>query len=155
MYEEILEEIYKEAERFENLEDFLGYVVFTINRGIGKYTWVGVYWLEGEDLVLKAWSGPEATEHTRIRLGEGICGAAALERTTILVPDVSKDPRYIACFPSTKSEIVVPIMLGDSVLGEIDVDSDYLDAFTDEDRRFLEKVARLIAEKYCAEKCSP
>jgi len=106
-----------------------------------RYTWAGIYMIEGPDLVLKAWRGPQATEHTRIPVGTGVCGAAAKSGRTEVVGDVSKDVRYLECFPSTKSEIVVPIKDGTRVYGEIDVDSDTLDAFGDKDKLFLEKLA--------------
>jgi GAF domain-containing protein len=85
--------------------------------------------------------------HTRIPLGRGICGAAATEKKTIVVDDVNADPRYLACSLETRSEIVVPILDGDAVLGEIDIDSDTAAAFTDVDRRLLEQVAALLAER--------
>lgn len=105
------------------------------------YSWVGIYLVEGETLRLVAWKGPKATEHTAIPIGEGICGLAARTKETVVVPDVTKDQRYLACFPSTKSEIVVPILADGRVLGEIDVDSEVPDAFNDRDRRFLEVLA--------------
>ena len=113
-----------------------------LNSAVSTYSWVGIYVLEGSDLVLDAWSGPAATEHVRIPVGKGVCGFAAKAGKTEIVSDVSKDPRYLQCFLSTKSEIVVPIMSGDSVVGEIDVDSDQLDAFSSVDREFLEAVAK-------------
>jgi GAF domain-containing protein len=85
--------------------------------------------------------------HTRIPLGRGICGAAAIEKQTIIVDDVHADPRYLACSLETKSEIVVPIMSGDRVLGEIDIDSDRPAAFNADDRALLEAVASLLAER--------
>ena len=115
---------------------------------IAHYNWVGVYMLEGDELVLKAWDGPEATQHVRIPIGKGICGLAAREKRTVVVGDVTADSRYLACFPYTKSEIVVPIMKGTKVLGEIDIDSDTRNAFTEKDKEFLERVAALLGEKY-------
>ncbi|MDR7417794.1 MAG: GAF domain-containing protein [Armatimonadota bacterium] len=109
------------------------------------YSWVGIYWVEGPDLVLGPWKGPAATEHTRIPIGKGVCGAAAASGQTEVVDDVSRDPRYLACFLSTKSEIVVPIVADGKVVGEIDIDSDRPAAFTADDRRFLEGVAPLLA----------
>ncbi|MEO6294951.1 MAG: GAF domain-containing protein [Candidatus Limnocylindria bacterium] len=109
------------------------------------YDWVGIYWVDGNDLVLGPWIGPEATEHTRIPIGTGVCGAAAASGQTEIVPDVSVDPRYLACFASTKSEIVVPIFDGGAVIGEIDIDGSDLDAFDEMDARFLEEVAALVA----------
>lgn len=109
------------------------------------YSWVGLYLLEDNTLRLAAWKGERATEHTSIPVGEGICGLAARTKETVVVPDVSKDDRYLACFPSTKSEIVVPIQADGRVLGEIDIDSDALDAFTPKDRQFLEVTADDLA----------
>jgi GAF domain-containing protein len=85
--------------------------------------------------------------HTRIVLGRGICGAAATEKATIIVGDVNADPRYLACSIETKSEIVVPIMDGDRVLGEIDIDSDRPAAFGEADRQLLEAVAARLARR--------
>lgn len=113
-----------------------------LNSMVPTYSWVGIYVVEGKDLVLDAWSGPAATEHTRIPVGSGICGFAAKAGRTEIVSDVSKDPRYLQCFLSTRSEIVVPISSQGAVVGEIDVDGDQLDAFSSLDREFLEAVAR-------------
>lgn len=117
-------------------------MVKVLNSAVPTYSWVGIYAVDGKDLVLDAWSGPAATEHTRIPMGKGVCGFAAKAGKTEIVSDVSKDPRYLQCFLSTKSEIVVPISNQGSVVGEIDIDSDHLDAFSSIDREFLEAVAR-------------
>jgi len=85
--------------------------------------------------------------HTRIPLNRGICGAAASQKATIVVDDVNSDPRYLACSLETKSEIVVPIMKGGTVFGEIDIDSDKHAAFTTADRALLESIARTLGEK--------
>jgi len=114
-------------------------------RKVPHYSWVGIYAVEGTDLVLEAWSGPSATQHTRIPSGEGICGAAVEEKSTIVVPDVSKDPRYLPCFLNTRSEIVVPVMKDGSAVAEIDIDSERLDAFSPTDRAFLESVSEELA----------
>ncbi|MCX8102894.1 MAG: GAF domain-containing protein [Candidatus Bipolaricaulota bacterium] len=119
-----------------------------LRKNIAHYNWVGVYMLEGNELVLTAWDGPEATQHTRIPIGTGICGLAAREKRTVIVGDVNADSRYLACFPYTKSEIVVPIFKDSKVLGEIDIDSNTLNAFTERDREFLESVAALLGERY-------
>ena len=109
------------------------------------YSWIGIYVIEGDELVLSAWAGEEETEHTTIKVGEGICGLAAATGRTEIVPDVSEREDFIACFPSTRSEIVVPIVGPDAVLGEIDIDSDELDAFDDRDRALLEDVADRVS----------
>jgi GAF domain-containing protein len=116
-------------------------MVKVLNSAVPSYSWVGFYLVEGNDLVLDAWSGPAATEHVRIPIGKGVCGFAAKAGRTEIVSDVSKDPRYLQCFLSTKSEIVVPISRQGLVVGEIDIDSEQLDAFTSTDREFLEAVA--------------
>jgi L-methionine (R)-S-oxide reductase len=110
------------------------------------YDWVGIYLLDGNELVLGPFRGAPSP-HTRIPLGRGICGAAAAEKATIVVDDVSADARYLACSPETKSEIVVPIMRGSDVLGEIDVDSHRRSAFGHRDRALLESTARLLAQR--------
>lgn len=114
-------------------------------RKIPHFTWCGVYMVEGPELVLSAWSGPSATQHSRIPVGEGICGAAITARAAVLVPDVSKDPRYLQCFLNTRAELVVPIMKDGGPIGEIDVDSDRLDAFTATDTEFVGWVAGELA----------
>lgn len=120
-------------------------VVALLHDRFPHYDWVGIYWVEGRDLVLGPWKGPVATEHARIPIGSGVCGAAAASGRTEVVDDVSKDPRYLACFPSTKSEIVVPIRAGSRVIGEIDIDGKELNAFDAADQEFLEAVAALLA----------
>jgi GAF domain-containing protein len=118
--------------------------VRALKKTMPDYSWVGIYLLDGNELVLGPFEG-KPSPHTRIPLGRGICGAAAAEKATIIVDDVNADPRYLACSLDTKSEIVVPIMNGSEVLGEIDIDSDRLAAFGAADRQMLEAVAALLA----------
>jgi GAF domain-containing protein len=120
--------------------------VATLKDAMPGYSWVGVYLLHGNELVLGPFKG-RPSPHTRIPLGRGICGAAAAEKSTIIVDDVNTDPRYLACSADTKSEIVVPIMRGSEVLGEIDIDSDHPAAFNASDQKLLEQVAALLAER--------
>jgi GAF domain-containing protein len=120
--------------------------VQTLQNTMPHYSWVGVYLLDSNELVLGPYVG-KPSPHTRIPLGRGICGAAATEKATIIVDDVDADPRYLACSADTRSEIVVPILRGSEVLGEIDVDSDRPAAFGDADRRMLESVAAILAER--------
>jgi len=126
-------------------EDVLQRVVDVLHDEVEHYSWVGIYLVEGDDLVLGPWRGPQATEHVRIPVGQGVCGAAAASGETEIVDDVNADPRYLACFPSTRSEIVVPISHEGGVVGEIDIDSDRPAAFGEDDRAVLERVASLIA----------
>lgn len=119
-------------------------VVRILSAAHPHFTWTGIYLLEAETLVLHNQVGAP-TPHARIPVGNGICGLAARENRTVVVPDVTKDARYLACSLATRSEIVVPIRRGDRVLGEIDVDSDQPDAFGDADRILLEAIADDLA----------
>ncbi len=112
-----------------------------------EYAWVGVYLAEDQVLTLegKHYLGPKTLE-TRIPFANGICGACATSRTTIIVDDVCKDDRYIACSPSVLSEIVVPIIADDGLIGVLDLDSDIIAAFNETDQQQLEGVGRLLAE---------
>jgi L-methionine (R)-S-oxide reductase len=140
-----LESIDRILNRGGDADDVLRQVVSVLHDRFAHYSWVGIYLVEGDELVLGPWQGPEATEHVRIPIGQGICGAAAASGQTEIVDDVNADPRYLACFPSTRSEIVVPIAYQGKVVGEIDIDSDQAAAFSAEDRTFLERVALLIS----------
>src|SRR5262245_10483245 len=120
--------------------------VTMLKDAVPAYTWVGIYLLEGEELVLGPFVG-KPSPHTRIPLGQGICGAAATAGETIIVDDVNADPRYLACSIDTRSEIVVPIIHEGRVLGEIDIDSDTPAAFGAADRELLEAVADRLARK--------
>ena len=111
-----------------------------------KYNWIGIYFVKGNELVLGPWKGKQATDHTTILLGTGICGAAAKTGKIELVDNVSKDRRYLSCFLSTRSEIVVPIKRMNVVVGEIDIDSDRSAAFDKNDTAFLEKVADMLSQ---------
>jgi L-methionine (R)-S-oxide reductase len=129
-----------------NADSAMRQTVELLKDGIPRYTWVGIYLLDGNELVLGPYVG-KPSPHTRIPLGRGICGAAAAEKATIVVDDVNADARYLACSIDTQSEIVVPIMQGAAVLGEIDIDSDTRAAFGAQDRELLEPIAALLAER--------
>jgi GAF domain-containing protein len=122
-------------------------VVRLLNQ-VPTYNWVGIYLVKGNDLHLSAWAGPAATVHTTIPIGKGVCGWAARSGRTEIVSDVSKDERYMECFANTRSEIVVPVHHEGRVVGEIDIDSDGLNAHSSVDREFLEAVAAKIA-RHC------
>jgi GAF domain-containing protein len=144
-YEDALEAIGAIVEAGGDADEVLRRVVSILHARFEHYSWVGIYFVEGDELVLGPWEGPQATEHVRIRVGVGICGAAAASGETEIVDDVESDPRYLACFASTRSEIVVPVEFEGRVVGEIDIDSDKPAAFAGEDRTFLEHVAARIS----------
>jgi len=132
-----LNEIILENEESRVLND----VVDFLYKYFDKYSWIGIYIVRGDALVLGPWKGKQATDHIQIPIGSGVCGSAAKSGKTELVSDVNKDDRYLACFVSTRSEIVVPIKKKGEVIGEIDIDSDVPNAFNNKDAVFLEKIA--------------
>lgn len=132
------------ADTATSLPELLRSVVRMMNN-LPKYNWVGIYVLDGDQLRLAHWRGPAPTEHITIPIDKGICGAAVREGKTIIVGDVTADPRYLQCFLNTRAEIVVPIWAYGKALAEIDIDSDIPNSFTEEDRNLLEEVAATIA----------
>lgn len=118
-----------------------------------RFDWVGVYLLNSEENVvwLHNYIG-RPTLHSKIPLGEGVCGTAAAEGKNANVPDVSAVEHYIACDPRVKSEMVVLIRGGDEIFGLIDIDSRTAEAFTDEDSEAVHMVADKLAEQLVQER---
>src|SRR5215213_5378704 len=106
------------------------------------WLWTGFYLVKDNELVLGPFQGPVAC--TRIRKGRGVCGTSWAEKRTLVVPDVEQFPGHIACSSLSRSEIVVPVIRDDEVIGVLDVDSAYLDAFDETDRKYLEQIVSLI-----------
>ena len=120
------------------------------------YDWVGFYFRNGdkEELKLKAYVG-EATDHTIIPFGKGICGQVAVSNQNFLVPDVQAQDNYISCNIHVKSEIVIPLFVEGENIGQIDIDSNTIDAFKEEDALLLEEVNRLVAHYLVTNKYLP
>jgi GAF domain-containing protein len=133
-------------EKAASPDEAMRHTVTVLKDQMPDYSWVGIYLLEDNELVLGPFLGTPSP-HTRIPLNKGICGAAASHKATIVVDDVDADPRYLACSLETRSEIVVPILRGANVLGEIDIDSDKKAAFGPADRELLESVAEVLSRK--------
>jgi len=131
-------------------DQFMEGITLVLNQHMLKYNWVGFYMLEAGAnppvLVLGHYQGA-MTPHTRISLHQGICGDAASSGKTVVVDDVKKDPRYLACSLETQSEIVVPIFVHGKVAGELDIDSHFLAAFAHEDRDLIEYCAQLVGKR--------
>ena len=149
--QEIAKELNVLAESAPSVEDLMSVIVGRLQERLGHYDWVGFYMIEkgglGEDpvLVLGPYVGA-VTEHKRIPLNKGICGAAASTGRTLVIDDVSKDSRYLACSLETRSEIVVPIVVKGEVVGELDIDSHTPAAFKADDRQLVEHCARLVGQ---------
>lgn len=107
-----------------------------------RFWWVGFYRVRGGELVLGPFQGPLAC--TRIQKGRGVCGTAWAEGRTIIVPDVDAFPGHIACSSASRSEIVVPVRKNGVVVGVIDIDSEFLNAFDETDALWLERIAALM-----------
>jgi L-methionine (R)-S-oxide reductase len=106
------------------------------------WLWVGFYLVKGDQLVVGPFQGPVAC--TRIRKGKGVCGTSWEKAETLIVPDVEAFPGHIACSSLSRSEIVVPVFNNGAVCGVLDVDSVELNAFDEEDKRWLEEVVKEI-----------
>jgi L-methionine (R)-S-oxide reductase len=122
----------------------LANITAALDECIAAASWVGFYLWRGDQLVLGPFQGKVAC--VRIALGRGVCGTAAAERRTIIVPDVDRFPGHIACDAGSRSEIVLPLLRGDRLLGVLDVDSHDLASFDEVDAAGLAPVARLIAD---------
>ena len=148
--EEVRKQISELAEAATTAQDLMQRMVKLLHERMLKYNWVGFYMLEpGAQppmLALGAFVGA-MTPHTRIPLHQGICGAAASSGQTVVVDDVSKDPRYLACSLETKSEIVVPVFVNGKVVGELDIDSHFPAAFTAEHQELVQYCAQLVGKK--------
>ena len=109
------------------------------------FFWIGFYLVKNGELVLGPFQGEVACY--RIRKGRGVCGTAWAEAQTQVVPDVEQFPGHIACSSLSKSEIVVPIIQGDEVIGVLDIDSDQLATFDETDRIYLEKMMEILSKQ--------
>ena len=125
----------------------LGDICELLRNNVDHYDWVGFYFKNGDKKELKL--GPYAgapTDHTIIPFGKGICGQVAVSNQNFVVPDVAAQDNYIACSITVKAEIVVPLFVNGENVGQIDIDSNTPDPFTEEDERFLEFINRHVAE---------
>ncbi|MBZ0203999.1 MAG: GAF domain-containing protein [Ignavibacteria bacterium] len=122
----------------------LANICAALKYGMNGFFWVGFYFVKGGDLVLGPYQGPPAC--TRIKIPQGVCGACAQKKETIIVPDVDKFPGHIACSSHSKSEIVVPLIEDGKVWGVLDVDSDEYDKFDEVDKKYLEEICGIVAK---------
>lgn len=116
-----------------------------LKQSFEKISWVGFYFFDGEKLFLGPFQGKVAC--TNIMIGNGVCGTAAKERKTIVVPNVNDFPGHIFCDAESKSEIVVPIVKDGALLAVLDVDSTELDSFNRIDQIYLQRLCSYLADK--------
>lgn len=129
-----------------SVDDRLQAICNLLRESISYYDWVGFYFNNGDkdELKLGPYSGAP-TDHTIIPYGKGICGQVAVSNKNFVVPDVKAQDNYIACSITVKAEIVVPLFVNGKNIGQIDIDSNTLNPFTEEDERFLEFVNAKVA----------
>lgn len=140
-YESLVPQIKGLLEGETDLVANLANVAASLKEQFGWF-WVGFYLVKDNELVLGPFQGPVAC--TRIRKGRGVCGSSWEQQKTLIVPDVEKFPGHIACSSLSKSEIVVPVIRNNEVLGVLDVDSDQYDQFDSTDQQYLEQIVSLI-----------
>ena len=134
-------------EKTKSVDTRLGEICELLRNNVDYYDWVGFYFKNGDKQELKL--GPYAgapTDHTIIPFGKGICGQVAVSNQNFVVPDVAAQDNYIACSITVKAEIVVPLFVNGENVGQIDIDSNTPDPFTEEDERFLEFINQKVAE---------
>ena len=147
-FELILSKVSEAVRDSSEPQEALGAICEVLAREVPHYDWVGFYLVNPQnprELVLGPFVG-EPTEHVRIPFGAGICGQAAEQREIFVVPDVTKETNYLSCSPNVKSEIVLPIFRGETLVAELDIDSHAVAPFTDEDEDFLQKICALAAD---------
>jgi L-methionine (R)-S-oxide reductase len=147
-FDQIVSEIRHFATTAKDLTALQEFTVNLMAERLPHYNWVGFYMLDPTDdnvLVLGPFRGAP-TDHVRIPVTEGICGAAVAQGETVVIDDVSQDPRYLSCSIEPKSEIVAPIRANGKIVGEIDIDSHALSAFGPQDRSFVEACAAVVGK---------
>ena len=145
-YEELLPQIVALVSGENDLIANLANISAALKTAFRSFSWVGFYRMQDDGLLLGPFQGKVAC--VRIKIGNGVCGTAAKERKTILVPNVAKFSGHIVCDPDSKSEIVVPIIYQGRLFGVLDVDSDVINSFDNIDAINLERIAAIIAQKF-------
>lgn len=147
VYEEIIPQIDSLVRDESDLTANLGNCTAVLKMAFPQnVSWVGFYLRKSHELVLGPFQGKPAC--VRIKMGQGVCGKAASEGRTVVVPNVAAFPGHIVCDPGSKSEIVVPVLRGSDVLGVLDLDSPLLSYFDEVDKNYLERIMKLILLKF-------
>jgi L-methionine (R)-S-oxide reductase len=145
--DEIVSQVEQTVDSSATRDEVLRDAVQILKKEREHYNWVGIYLVEGDTLVLHNYKG-KPTEHTHIPIGKGVCGVAVAEGANQIVGDVTRLDNYLACSVETRAEIVVLIRRDMDILGQIDIDSDLENAFTEEDEALLSRVADLVALRF-------
>ncbi len=129
----------------DNILSNLSNFTAALKQTFDKISWVGFYLFDGEKLYLGPFQGKVAC--SQIELGMGVCGSVAHSLRTIIVTDVNKFPGHIVCDSDSKSEIVIPLIKNDKLLGVLDIDSASLNAFDEIDKKYLEYICNFLIEE--------
>jgi putative methionine-R-sulfoxide reductase with GAF domain len=146
--QEVLKEFREYARQATNVEALMGYMSKRLHEKMTRYNWVGFYLVDPADasyLVVGPFSGSFTPNH-RFPVSTGLCGAAATSGKTVVVQDVSKDPRYLAGSNLVKSEIVVPIFAQKKLAAELDIESYFADSFVKTEQEFVEACAKVVGD---------
>ncbi len=149
IYKSLLPQIESLINPDEPMISNLSNLTAVLKDALDKISWVGFYFLKENKLYLGPFQGKVAC--TLIEIGKGVCGTSALKEETIIVEDVEKFPGHIACDSGSRSEIVIPLIKNNKVLGVLDLDSYHLAAFGNTDKIFLEKICSIITNKFSFE----
>jgi L-methionine (R)-S-oxide reductase len=145
-HQELLSEFEELAKTASTSESLMDSIAQRLHENMTRYNWVGFYLVDpknSEVLLIGPFVG-SFTPNPRIPLNQGLCGAAARSGQTVVVDDVSKDPRYLAGSPLVKCEIVVPIFLKNKLVGELDIESYFSSSFPKAEQEFVEACARIV-----------
>jgi GAF domain-containing protein len=148
VHEELLKEFQEFARSATTSKLLMEHMAQRLHEKMTRYNWVGFYLVDPNDsgvLLVGSFVG-SFTPNARIPLNTGLCGAAASNGETVVVPDVSKDSRYLAGSPLVKSEIVVPIFAKGRLAAELDVESYFVAAFADSEKEFVERCAEVVGK---------
>jgi len=141
----LLDQLKSLLHKDENLISNLANATAAIKQTFEKVSWVGFYLFDGIKLYLGPFQGKVAC--TTIATGKGVCGSAAKEKRTFIVPDVNKFPGHIFCDADSKSEVVVPIIKGQKLMGVLDLDSASFNSFDETDKKYLEKFCNFLSSE--------
>ncbi len=148
LHQELLEEFQSFGKTAPTAEALMQHIAQRLHEKMARYNWVGFYVVEPSDpgiLLIGPFVG-SFTPNARIPLDTGLCGAAARSGKSVIVDDVSKDPRYLAGSTMVNSEMVVPILVKNQLAAELDIESYFAGTFTTAEQNFVEACARVVAE---------
>jgi len=144
-YQLLVKQLKSLLDKNDNIISNLSNFTAALKQTFEKISWVGFYLYDGNELYLGPFQGKVAC--TKIQIGKGVCGTSAMNRETIIVPDVDKFPGHIACDVESRSEIVVPIIKSDKLYGVLDLDSASLNAFNQTDKKYLEEIVDFLVKE--------